>query len=118
VAGGAPCEFSWIASDSERLAFWLGGSRDKMPNVYAAASPITFVDEKDPPTFFFHGKADRIVPISSAQKMRQQLEAKGVPSNFHTVLDANHLGAFVNSDARKRAIEFLDSQLKQTKPEK
>src|SRR3954468_11590862 len=28
VAGGAPCDFRSLPGDSERIAFWLGGTRD------------------------------------------------------------------------------------------
>lgn len=116
VAGGAPCEFSWIDASSQRLAFWLGGSRESLPDVYSAASPITFVDARDPPVFFFHGGGDRVVPISSARKMQHKLESVHVASEFHTLPKTNHLGAFVNADARKRAIEFLDTELTRSEP--
>lgn len=111
VAGGAPCEFSWIPLQSERLAFWLGGSREKLPKRYSDASPTSFVDDADPPTFFFHGTTDRIVPLSSAEKMNSLLEQQGVHSILHIVPDASHFGAFINRNARKLAIQFLDEQL-------
>ena len=108
VAGGAPCEFSWLPEQSERLAFWLGGSRSSVPERFRAASPTTFVDAKDPPTFFYHGETDRIVPLSSSQAMHRLLSSAGVESSFHLVPKANHLGAFMDVNARKQAITFLD----------
>src|SRR4051812_4380356 len=32
VAGGAPCDFRVLPGDSQRVAFWLGGTRTAMPN--------------------------------------------------------------------------------------
>lgn len=111
VAGGAPCEFSWIPQDSTRLAFWLGGSPAGVPERYAAASPTTFVDREDPPTFFFHGKTDRIVPLSSAETMCELLGKCDVPAKLHVVPGASHMGAFLNPAARDLAIQFLNEQL-------
>jgi acetyl esterase/lipase len=111
VAGGTPCEFSWIPARSERLTFWLGGSRKQLPDVYKSASPTSFVDAKDPPIFLFHGKLDRIVPITSVEKMKERLDSTGVDSILHVIPNADHFGAFVNREARKLAIEFLDEKL-------
>lgn len=111
VAGGAPCEFSWIPRDSTRLAFWLGGSPAGVPERYAAASPTSFVDREDPPTFFFHGKTDRIVPLSSAETMCELLGKCDVPAKLHVVPGASHMDAFLNPAARNLAIQFLNEQL-------
>lgn len=115
VAGGTPCEFSWIPAQSERLAFWLGGSPTQVPDRYKAASPTSFVDTKDPPTFLFHGMGDNVVPLSSAEKMDELLRKQGVKSTLHAIKDASHLGAFIDADARRLAIEFLDKELKTAK---
>lgn len=111
VAGGTPCEFSWIPERSERLAFWLGDSREKKPEAYANASPTTFVNQGDPPLFLFHGTKDRIVPIESAQRMNRLLEERQVPHEFHLVKDADHMRAFLDSESRVNAIGFLKKHL-------
>lgn len=111
VCGGTPCEFSWIPLRSERLAFWLGGSREKMPDAYEKASPLSFADAGDPPIFMFHGDADRIVPISSPQKMKQRLDQAGVDAELFVIPKADHLRGFINEEARKSAIEFLAKKL-------
>lgn len=114
VAGGAPCEFSWIPSDSGRLNYWLGKPRDAAPKVYAAASPVEVVDADDPPTFLFHGTIDRIVPPSSPEKLKKKLDDAKVISELHIVEGAGHMGAFLDKDARKLAIQFLDKHLRPT----
>ena len=111
VAGGAPCEFSWIAEDSERLKFWLGGSRKDQPETYRLASPISFVNRGDPPTFIFHGVKDRIVPIASSQKLQELLAKHGVANEYRRVPQADHLGAFIDAKSRAEAIRFLGTQL-------
>ena len=110
VAGGTPCEFSWIAEDSERLSFWLGGSRKDRPETYRNASPVSFVNRGDPPMFIFHGSKDFIVPIESSKKLHGLLVEQGVKTEYRTVPKANHLGAFVDAKSRTAAIEFLDTE--------
>ena len=112
VAGGAPCEFSWVPAEATTLVYWLGGTRAAKPDQYAAASPIEFVDAKDPPTFLFHGTGDRIVPLATAQRMIQRLSRAEVESRLHLVPDANHIQAFLDEPARGKAIEFLDHHLR------
>ena len=57
VAGGAPCDFRVLPADSERLAYWLGGTPAEKPDAYREASPTNYVTADDPPMFFFHGAA-------------------------------------------------------------
>src|SRR5205085_2692369 len=55
LAGGAPCDFRIMPAASERLSYWLGGSRAARPDAYRNASPAAFIRVDDPPVFFFHG---------------------------------------------------------------
>src|SRR5690606_21971236 len=73
VAGGAPCEFSWIPDHSRVLAYWLGGSQHELPEVYRQASPLYHVSKDDPPVFLFHGQRDRLVPLQSPQRLLARL---------------------------------------------
>ncbi len=111
VAGGTPCEFSWIPDESKALAYWLGDSREAVPKAYVSASPIEFVDRNDPPVFLFHGTADRIVPVLSPEKLKQELDDAEIKNELHLVDDASHMEAFINKTARKKAIQFLDQYL-------
>ncbi len=111
VAGGAPCDFRSVPLDSTGLAYWLGGSRAEKPLAYQQASPLNFVTPDDPPSFFFHGEEDRLVPLVSPRKMVESLTASRVPATLHTVADAGHIEAFLNAAAIAAAIEFLDKYL-------
>ena len=117
VAGGAPCEFQWIPDSAETLSYWLGGTRNELPQTYAAASPITFVDPTDPPVFLYHGEKDRLVPISSPRAMLSQLRKSGVKVSLHVVPNAGHMGAFLNRPSRERALDFLAECLSQNNQE-
>ena len=112
VAGGSPCEFSWIPDDAKTLAYWLGDSRKAVPDVYQAATPLGFVDKGDPPTFLFHGDSDRIVPRQSSEKMAERLKNAHVPYQLRIIKDATHIGAFLDEPSREKAILFLKRHLK------
>lgn len=115
VAGGTPCEFSWIPADRRTLAYWLGGSREQLPEIYREASPISFVSKGDPPVHLFHGDADRVVPIRSPQKMQQALQTESVEVHLHVLPQRGHMRTFLDDASREQAVAFLDQKLK-TKP--
>jgi acetyl esterase/lipase len=112
LAGGAPCDFSSLPADSDRLAYWLGGTPAEKPDAYRDASPAHYVSSDDPPMFFFHGDSDELVPIRSPEKMVEQLHTAGVTTDFYTVKGAGHIPAALDQTARERALAFADHILK------
>ncbi len=111
VAGGAPCDFRSIPDDNSALAYWLGGNRAEKPLAYQQASPMNFVTADDPPSFFFHGEADSLVPFSSPRRMTEQLSATGTATTLYPIPAAGHIDAFFNLGAMNASIEFLDKHL-------
>lgn len=112
VAGGAPCEFSWIPEERKSLSYWLGGSRADVPDQYRLASPTTFVSVGDPPVHLFHGEQDRLVPLKSPEIMKEQLAKKKVEVHLHVIPRAGHMRTYLHPEARRLAIAFLDQKLK------
>jgi acetyl esterase/lipase len=113
VAGGAPCDFDFIPSDSSALVHVMGGTRKKLPEYYAQASPLTHASADSPPFFFFHGSADLLVPPESSRKLYERLRSFGVETEYHTVENQGHLLTFLNSPARRQAIEYLRKHTKE-----
>ena len=113
VAGGAPCEFSWISEDSPALNYWLGGTRKEQTQRFAAASPTTYVSSDDPPFFFYHGDSDLLVPVESTVKMHKLLLKSNVSSEHCTARNSGHLGTFSDLKWMEKAIAFFDANLKQ-----
>jgi acetyl esterase/lipase len=112
VAGGAPCDFRVLPADSERLAYWIGGTPAEKPDAYREASPTSYVTSDDPPMYFFHGGGDEIVPVRSPQRMVQRLKEAGVPVEFYEVPGAGHMGAVVDATALEHALAFANRYLK------
>jgi acetyl esterase/lipase len=60
------------------LRAYLGGALDQIPDTYAAASPITFVDSA-PPTLLIHGLRDELVSPTQSQRLAARLAQAGRP---------------------------------------
>ena len=112
VAGGAPCEFSWIDDDSTVLKYWLGGSPKQNPKTYRAASPQTHVSADDPAFFFYHGTSDLLVPASSPKALHDSLTKIGCKSQYFTAKNQGHLSTFSDLRWMDKAIDFFDEHLK------
>jgi len=112
VAGGAPCDLTFIPKDTRALVSFLGGTRADVPDQYRDASPLTFVSSDDPPVYFFHGDDDFVVPLSNSLKMRDALLTCGVNATHNIVTGKGHLLAFLDQESRLQAIAFLKQHLK------
>ncbi|HCK40257.1 MAG TPA: alpha/beta hydrolase [Planctomycetaceae bacterium] len=111
AGGGMPCDFRILEMDSKRLAFWLGGTRRQMGDVYRKASPRAFATKDDPPMFFFHGEKDDLVPLLSPQAMCQSLRDVGVSAELYVVPKIGHNFAIWNSTALEMSLQFLANNL-------
>jgi acetyl esterase/lipase len=112
AAGGVPCDFRVMDIDSSRLAFWLGGTRRQVGELYRLASPRAFVTDDDPPMFFFHGENDDLVPILSPEAMCQSLQEVGVPAELYVVPKIGHNFAAMDRTALAKSVSFLAEALR------
>ena len=55
-----------------------------------AASPLSHVSERFPPTLLLHGTADRVVHHSSSQRMLDALRTAKAPADLHLFHGQNH----------------------------
>jgi acetyl esterase/lipase len=112
VAGGTPCDFEWLAPNSSALAYFLGGTRRERPDVYRQASPVAHASADDPPVYLFHGEKDRLVPLISPQRLQRRLAAVGVTCELNVTAGGGHVWTFLDPQAARQAIQFLDRVLK------
>jgi acetyl esterase/lipase len=111
VLGGTPTDLRRFPANLTMRRF-LGGSPDELPDLYAFASPITYVSPDDPPMFLYHGTRDWFVDVSQARTMAKALDDAGVPHELHES-DLGHAATFVmDGDEVAGAIRFLDRWLK------
>jgi acetyl esterase/lipase len=112
VAGGTPCDFRNLDLDQRFLVYWLGGTRREFPDRYVAASPAAFVSGDAPPVYFFHGEQDVMVPRVGMLAMAEQLRQAGALVEIDLIPDNGHIVTYFNQEAYRRAIDFLDRQLR------
>jgi len=87
------------------------------PAQLAAASPISYVDKKDPPMLLIVGDADKTVPSEQSLQMDERLESFGVRHELLVLPGVNHefLGKTpqatreANLKALAATFEFIDS---------
>ncbi len=116
VAGGAPVDFREVPRDAGLFTYWLGDTRAKAPGLYVDASPSAHLTPDDAPVFFYHGTKDWLVPEAPARAMSQALMKHGVASAFHTVKDADHIGAALSAEALLEGIIFFTRHLRPRPP--
>lgn len=75
---------------------FLGGSLAEKPEVYRLASPIEHVRRGAPPFLLLHGTSDSTVPYSHTNRLLEQLDAVGAPTELFAAEGAEH--GFFNQD--------------------
>jgi acetyl esterase/lipase len=68
---------------------YLGGSPTTIPDIYDAASPITFADAA-PPTLLIHGGRDELVAPIQSERLAARLQAAGRPHCYLRLPWATH----------------------------
>lgn len=96
---------------------FIGKSYDEAPDVYKAASPLTYISGDDPPTLTFHGTLDDLVPITQADTLDAKLNQLGVSSRYERIEGWPHAmdaAQVVNDYCFRRMLAFFDQELQPT----
>ena len=70
---------------------FLGGPPAKLPDVYAKASPLTYVTKDDPAVLLVHGDIDKNVPLHQSELLDAKLAEVGVPHALVIKMGYGHL---------------------------
>jgi acetyl esterase/lipase len=71
---------------------WLvGGTPDAVPERYAEASALTYVDAQCPPTLLMHGTQDEMAPVAAVRRLQARLEQAGVPVTAAYLPHTDHM---------------------------
>ncbi len=68
----------------------IGYTLEERPDLYEAASPISYVSTGDPPLLMIHGTSDVIVPYSQSESMQQAYNQAGLEVNLVKVAGGGH----------------------------
>lgn len=112
VAGGAPTDFRLMPDGGKWAKYWMGGDQKEVPEKFEAASPTAFVDDRDPPFFFFNGTDDKLVPLIWSMACHTALRGAGVRSEVYRIEGAGHMEAALNREALRRSVAFLATELR------
>jgi acetyl esterase/lipase len=72
------------------LEAFLGGTPDDVPQLYAAASPVTYASAQVPPTLLIYGARDHIVEARFGRKLDSRLQTLGASSIYLELPWAEH----------------------------
>lgn len=99
--------------DAPTLVDYLGGTLPELPDRWAEASPLTWVDGNEPPTLLLHGTRDRTTGIRHSREYYAALQTAGVEAALYELEGADH--GFMNRirtdegrEAGLVAVDFLN----------
>ena len=89
-------------------------TRAEAPELYRAASPVTYVDKLDPPILIIHGTADKLVDVEQSKLFAAKLKAVGARHELVIVEGAPHTFHLQpkQRDLRPVVLGFFDKHLK------
>jgi acetyl esterase/lipase len=96
VVSGAGPEDMWLFPEVDAVVEFVGGSKAAVPELWDAASPITYVRDgaaavTPPPFLFVHGEEDWFAGIEHSEHMRDALVAAGGQAELFSIPGGGHL---------------------------
>jgi acetyl esterase/lipase len=83
-----PTDFGAPEKLSQAVAALMGSN--KSAEAVHNASPVNWATSDFPPTVFFHGNKDELVPVNDSLKMYRALVEAGVSAELHVYADQPH----------------------------
>lgn len=91
----------------------LGATRERNPDLYKKASPVTYVRKGAPPFLFIHGTADKVVDVAQSRVLAAKLkEAGGVVEVQEYEGEGHSMKPEKFLDALAKSRKFFDEHLK------
>lgn len=92
----------------ERISDFMGGTPDQVPENWAAASAITWVQGDDPPFLLVHGKVDTNVAPHQSEKFAAALEEVGTDVDLVLLPGVDHYNSVTNPRVFEAMQSFLE----------
>ncbi len=95
---------------------FLGGTPSQVPDIYRAASPISYVNKDIPPVLSIHGDLDPAVPLEQSQMLQDKIKKCGGTNELLILKGQGHSYDEKSAQqARDAQDEFLKKHLKTEK---
>lgn len=75
---------------NDLLFGFFGARHQEVPDVYAAASPVSYIQSEQPPIFMAHGDMDTLVPIAMPDQFVMHTREAGAQIEYIRVLNGDH----------------------------
>ena len=75
---------------NDLLFGFFGARHQEVPDVYAAASPFSYIQAEQPPIFMAHGDMDTLVPIAMPDRFVMLSREAGAKIEYIRVLNGDH----------------------------
>lgn len=85
--------------NDDAIAQLLGCMESCAPDRIAAASPMNFINQGDPPFLLIHGIDDRVVPVDQSRMAQELMLAAGVPVEAIYIPGVDH--SFIGQTAQE-----------------
>ncbi|MCP4421850.1 MAG: alpha/beta fold hydrolase [Chloroflexi bacterium] len=89
----------------------LDGGLDEVPEIWAAASAITWVDGSEQPFLLIHGAADHSIPPRQSELFAEMLQEAGVDVELLIVPNAGHEQVINSEQSMQTVSTFLEQIL-------
>lgn len=86
------------------ITLLLGAPVVERPDLARKASPVSYVDPKDPPFLIIQGEKDMSVPNAQSRMLHSWLRLAGVKSDLIIVKDAPHYGEMFDAEKIRMAV--------------
>ncbi len=93
-------------------SLYIGGPIQDNKDKTLLASPITYIDENDPPFLIFHGDKDRVVPHCQSVIFYEALKNAKVPCQFVSVSGGGHGPGVQVAQNLKMMTDFFVREMK------
>ncbi|MEM1225706.1 MAG: alpha/beta hydrolase [Planctomycetota bacterium] len=109
-AGGTPSDFRSWPPANRTMAYFLGGSREEVPDNYLGASITAHVSKDDAPMHLIHGETDFIVPYASGQNLLDALRQAGVSAQMTKIEGEGHMVTFRHPETIEAIRTFFQTR--------
>ncbi len=104
--------FTLFCSECSPEVMMLGGTKDRVPDRYVSASPVSYINKNTPPFLIIHGNADTTVDISQSDELYDRLTEAGVDCDYIVLNGAIHGDLrFASPEVKGIIREFFEKHL-------
>ena len=111
LAGGPPTDFRQVPERGTFYQFFLGGTRQQVPEQYRLASPAEFTSMQDPPICLVQGESDLLVSCKQTVSFAGQCKRAGIDVTLITLPNHGHMTTFLSGQLNQALLDFFGDRL-------